>query len=303
MRFTVESWDPEFGSPMETAGNGVEAPRVDPAVETPPEKWTPRTPPATAPLTVLFVDGVRRIDARVWIQTRRGVEAGICATYAAGAVRCNREARLEAAEVERTLTAPAPEAGIITRFGDYAARAVTGEDGASLINGLREDLRVLELRVAGLSRGADLVVLDGPLTRSVGPIGAVGYIKTHQVEYLPVELRPLVARLKPGQRTPLFVTQTSWSRYSWYLRLPGGSGHPWAGVARCELPARLTVQEASRRADQVTAQLPRFASASHKEPRAPQNLYPIAGLERRLRRLLGDPRLMYRALREASVAG
>ena len=50
----------------------------------------------------------------------------------------------------------------------------------------------------------------------------------------------------------------------------------------------------------VTATLPRFASQEHKDPRAPQNLYPIAGLERALRRRLGDARLLYRSLREAS---
>ena len=39
-----------------------------------------------------------------------------------------------------------------------------------------------------------------------------------------------------------------------------------------------------------------------KDPRAPQNLYPIAGLERELRRRLGDPALLYRSLRAAAVA-
>ena len=59
---------------------------------------------------------------------------------------------------------------------------------------------------------------------------------------------------------------------------------------------------AVRLADRVTATLPRFASAPHKDPRAPENLYPIAGLERELRRRLGDPNLMYRALRVAALA-
>ena len=42
--------------------------------------------------------------------------------------------------------------------------------------------------------------------------------------------------------------------------------------------------------------MPRYASEPHKDPRAPQNLYPIGGLERELRRRLGDPDLLYRAL-------
>ncbi|MEZ5258575.1 MAG: hypothetical protein R2705_17280 [Ilumatobacteraceae bacterium] len=45
--------------------------------------------------------------------------------------------------------------------------------------------------------------------------------------------------------------------------------------------------------DLVSALLPRFASVPHKDRRAPQNLAPIAGLERQLRRRLGDPALLF----------
>jgi hypothetical protein len=55
-------------------------------------------------------------------------------------------------------------------------------------------------------------------------------------------------------------------------------------------------------ADVVAATIPRFASEPHKDARAPQNLYPIGGLERELRRRLGDPRLLYRALRIAAAS-
>ena len=53
--------------------------------------------------------------------------------------------------------------------------------------------------------------------------------------------------------------------------------------------------------DQVTL-LPPLASSPHKDPRAPQNLVPIGGLERELRRRLGDQQLLYRSLR-AAVGG
>ena len=46
--------------------------------------------------------------------------------------------------------------------------------------------------------------------------------------------------------------------------------------------------------------LPAFASEAHKDARAPQNLYPIGGLERELRHRLGDAELLYRALRAAA---
>ena len=68
------------------------------------------------------------------------------------------------------------------------------------------------------------------------------------------------------------------------------------------MAAEGTVAEAAGVADQVAATLPRFASQAHKDPRAPQNLHPIAGLERELRRRLGDPALLYRSLRAAATA-
>jgi hypothetical protein len=93
---------------------------------------------------------------------------------------------------------------------------------------------------------------------------------------------------------------TSWDRHSWYLRLPGPAGAPWSGVVRIECAADLPVSEVTRLAGLSQRSLGRFASDSYKDSRAPQNLYPIAGLERELRRRLGDPRLLYRALREAA---
>jgi hypothetical protein len=58
----------------------------------------------------------------------------------------------------------------------------------------------------------------------------------------------------------------------------------------------MALPDAITLADRVTATLPRYASESHKDPRAPQNLYPVGGLERELRRRLGDPDVLYRAL-------
>jgi hypothetical protein len=72
-------------------------------------------------------------------------------------------------------------------------------------------------------------------------------------------------------------------------------------VVRCECSADLDPVALVELASVTAALLPRFASAPHKDARAPQNLYPIAGLERDLRRRLGDARLLYRALRAAAA--
>ncbi len=62
-------------------------------------------------------------------------------------------------------------------------------------------------------------------------------------------------------------------------------------------PATVEVVELANLSQAV---LCRYASVEYKDARAPQNLYPIAGLEKELRRRLGDPRLLYRALRAAA---
>jgi hypothetical protein len=147
---------------------------------------------------------------------------------------------------------------------------------------------------------SDLLIVDGPLLGRQHLPRALGYIKSHHATYLPPELNAVVGALTPGQRTPAFLMGTSWDRHSWYLRLPGPKGAPWSGVVRIECPATLPVEEVTRLAGLSQRCLGRFASAAYKDSRAPQNLYPIAGLERELRRRLGDPQVLYRALREAA---
>ncbi|MBK8505059.1 MAG: hypothetical protein IPL46_24365 [Saprospiraceae bacterium] len=145
---------------------------------------------------------------------------------------------------------------------------------------------------------ADLIVVDGPLRGHRRIDNAVGYIKTHQVAYLPDSVASVVADLPAGCRTPIFITTTSWTRYSWYLRLPCTKSYSWAGIVRLEASNKLSVSEVVKLADQISLTLPKYASQPHKDPRAPQNLYPIGGLEKELRRRLGDPYFIYRELRK-----
>jgi hypothetical protein len=76
---------------------------------------------------------------------------------------------------------------------------------------------------------------------------------------------------------------------------------PWSGVVRLECSADLPVAEVTRLGDLTAHVLPPLASVPHKDPRAPQNLVPIGGLERELRHRLGDQQILYRALRAATM--
>jgi hypothetical protein len=287
-------------------------------VEVPESSWVPRRPaPGTTPAgSVLFVDGVRRIDARVWLTAGDGTSAqGICASYAAGAVRSEgRRAEIVEARVGRGVFARATDgfAGIDVPVGStrlrFAAVAVATEQFEQLSIRLQEAMGELEVETAeaaGDGRAADLVLVDGPLRALHRVPGTVGYIKHHEAGYGAPVVRTTLGRLEPGERTPVFGMGERFRRYSWYLRLPGagasGATYPLEGIVRCEVAARDPVDATVALADRVTVSVPRFASAAHKDPRAPQNLYPIAGLERVLRRRLGDPLVILRALRAAAA--
>lgn len=303
MRFAVEAWAPEYGSSIEAPELDTAGRAVDASIEAPAGAWAPIACAGTAPAPeVLFVDGVRRVDARVWITDADVTRPGACATVAAGVVRCDGAAEVIDARVERCLfSRPEGAESIETRHGTYELVPLA-DDGADAVNlAIHDRMTAVEKAVSeGLAgAGGALVVYDGPLRGRADP-GGVGYVKTQHVQYLEAGEHAVVGRLGDGERTPLFLIGGRFGRYSWYLRLPGPRAHPRAGIVRCEIAGRGTVADAVTAADQVTATLPRFASAPHKDSRAPQNLYPIAGLEQRLRHLLADPQLMERALRVAS---
>jgi len=306
VRFSVDPWDPTYGASVENGELEPSSADVNVEIELPADKWRPLDPPAgiELPEVILFVDGVRRVEARVWIEGDDGnSEPGICASFAAGVVRCDGTAKVVDAGVGRGLFSASPHAETITtKCGDFPARAAAGSTPEALSLALQERMAQCEVAVAERAGAgtADLIVVDGPLRGRQHLPSAIGYVKTHHVQYLPNGLNTMVAQLVPGQRTPLFTMRTAWSRHSWYVRLPGEVGSPWSGIVRCEASADLPPAEAITLAHSSAALLPRFASDSHKDPRAPQNLYPISGLERELRRRLGDPQVLYRALRSAA---
>lgn len=312
--YTVDPWDPGYGVAFseELDGGALEesSAELNLDLEMPAAHWRPVDPdPALAlPGTVLFLDGVRRIDARVWVHaTRPQPVPGIAASFAAGLVSCDGAARISAVTVERGLfTAAAEATGITARRASYPARLAAGPALEQLSLALQQRLTSAELQLALSYRAQnpaadDLLVIDGPLRGRTHLDRAVGYIKTHHVSYLPPEQAAVVSALRPGQRTPAFTMGTSWRRTSWYLQLPRTWGVPWSGIVRLECSADLPVAEVIRLGDLAARLLPPLASVPYKDPRAPQNLVPIGGLERELRHRLGDQQILYRALCAAAA--
>jgi len=303
----VEAWAPEYGNPFEADVDLADPDKIDDTVEI-EGVGEPIPGVDDGVATVAFVDGVRRVDARLTIDEPTGPIPGICGTYAVGAACWHRQVPrtdIERVRVERLAVfghgavAPVPVAGPQI---SYRSESVSGTDPEELVQRFHGAMRRAEAVLSEtLAQEGCFVVADGPIN-DLSATEKVGFIKTHRAPYLSAERIPVVASLRRGQRTPLFLIgrDGAFPRYSWYQRLadlPGG--HSWTGVVRAEVSSHLDLATARRIADRTTAVLPLVASEPQVEPRAPQNLVPIAALERRLRRHMGDPLLINRALRSA----
>ncbi|HEY7704450.1 MAG TPA: hypothetical protein VID03_06415 [Acidimicrobiia bacterium] len=304
----VESWAPDYGAPLEVSEERQAASKVDPGVEI-AGVWEPLDGDPREADEVVFVDGVRRVDARLTLDDPiHGPLPGLCGSFGVGAVRwkVGHGAAFEELQVQRLAIlggGARPELPGMPGL-DYRPEAVGSDDPAALVAFFHSRMRAAEAVLAGrLAEAGNLVFADGPINE-LRPQTLIGYVKTHRVNYLGPDLSPTISRLRAGQRTPIFLIEAEqYARYSWYLRLADlPHGHSWTGVVRCEAPASLGIDQASRLASCSAGILPRVASESYIDPRAPQNLVPIAALEKELRRRLGDPALLYRSLL-TSVAG
>ncbi|BCJ67223.1 hypothetical protein [Polymorphospora rubra] len=303
----VDAWDPSYGASFEApAGPAAQSSaQVDVGVEMPAGAWAPRSAPdgLAAPDVVLLVDGVRRNDASLWSREDDGTSyPGLAASYAAGVVRCDLRrgaAEVAGSAVRRGLFTASPTgADIVAGQIRYLLHQVSPPgELAKLPVAVQPQLTALEVDVSNAARvDGDLLIVDGPLRNRRQLPRALGYIKTQHSQYLDAREQAVVTSLRAKERSPVFRLGTAWGGWSWYLRLPGPTGAPWAGIVRVECSAELSDVEAVELADLSLVTLPRFASTPYKDPRAPQNLIPIAGLERRLRAMLGDARLLHRAL-------
>ena len=118
LRFAVDSWDPGYGTSFGIEGPPETVTTVVADVEVAADDWAPiAAPRLEPPRATLFVDGVRRIDARIWIDAPGGAgeaSMGLCASYAAGAICCCATgANLLPPEIRRGLFTVDPHASAL----------------------------------------------------------------------------------------------------------------------------------------------------------------------------------------------
>jgi len=305
---------------------------VDVTVERP--VWEAVGPAALASAAagpILFIDGVRRVEVRVIARGGGNDHYGLFGAYAVGAVRAvDGPPTLVAPRVERLLVLAGgldlgPIAVALDEHGggavEYSSHPVPETAPEAPLQGLQTAMRRAEAELARdlagepagngrrrhqielgdlapLAQGA-LIVADGPLAyleRTRTPL--VGLVKSLHRTYLEARERELLLALATGERTPIFAIMDQNRRYSWYLRLGRGgpADHPLAGIARLECGSTAGMEAAIAIADRSAPALLRCASTRERDPRSPQNLVPLGGLEALLRHRLGDSLLARRAI-------
>lgn len=308
----MDPWDPGYGMGFDAANpDEDEAAVADADVETSDWSTAKRPEPEAAEPVVAFVDGVRRIEVRLIAEEEQTRAHGLFGSYAVGSVLVDGRAAFGPMSVERSVILGSglmPEQVAVTVGRctlDFRPACDPGADPDRPLFKLQTLMREAEAALARRLAATEgvMVLVDGPLTffddNGGGPV--VGIVKRFARHYLNPEQTALLPRLDRGERTPLFALGTRQDqpvqRYAWYTRIAAmrPPWHGFAGIVRCDVGAGIGVTEAIRLADRVTATLPRYAGRV-TDPRAPQNLAPVGGLETKLRHGLGEQRLVKRAL-------
>lgn len=313
-RVRLDPWEPDYEGAIQLGGDEEQPADVDLQVEL--GSWVAVIPSVvTPPSRIFFVDGVRRIEHRILVEAEDRTLFGLLGSFAVGATRVTAQAQVVDEQVRRILAV-----GGGLELGRWEFRLPTGSATLGFdplavaenvpeapLEGLQNSMRQQEAALAeSLSASDTLVFLDGTLSFfTATKLPVVGFVKRLLRSYLPPEKAPLLRSLQVGHRTPLFlIKETRHQRYSWYTRIGSGRAidSTLTGIVRLETSSSLDVELVRRLADLSTALLPRFASSPGHDPRAPQNLYPIGGLENALRHKLGDTLVIRRAI-EAYLHG
>jgi hypothetical protein len=302
----LDPWAAEYEGSIQI-GEEAEPASVDLQVEQ--ESWTALRPGARkAAPRIAFVDGVRRIEHRVLVGEGQRTIFGLLGSFGVGAVHVDGAARVGHEMLGRVLVTGGglkqdPFVAYVLGGNPlrFEPRSEPENDPAVPVQGLQKAMRQSEAGLAErLSAEVDVVFLDGPLTflTPAARGSVVGFVKRQLRTYLEPQAHALLPKLETGERTPLFLIAGKDPRYSWYVRIAKGRSIESAltGVVRLEAPAARGKNEAKALADLSAREMPRFASDSARDPRAPQNLYPIGGLEARLKHRLGDPTVVRRAI-------
>lgn len=306
----LDPWAAEYGGELPFETDAAESTEdVDLDIERPADAWSAVTPVGgELPATVVFVDGVRRVEGRLLARRDQRLIHGVIGSYGVGAVRVEDGRAACCYEQIGHLAVLGcgerlPGAFDLGSALIYQPASSPRDDAEGPPLVVFEAMRAAEGELARrcAAEAATLVIADGPLTFGEASRGhALGFVKRFFKLYVGSSQVAVLASLGVGSRSPLFHIRggTRFGRFSWFTRLASRlpiDAH-LTGLARLEIADVVGFETARSLADAVTVLLPRFVPSRGRDPRAPQNLLPIGALEAHLRRRLGDPRVIRRRL-------
>ena len=307
MRIALEPWGSDYASQaidgFEEDNSSVQASAEQ--VEEGP--WEPKTPSLDfPPQEIAVVDGALRVDYFASVIEGEQYSPALFCSYAAGAAVLSEKVEITETQVHRLFIVGNNLSGqdIPIKAGNVSEVPILYKGISSSEqprNVLMKKMRQTEAEVVEKLAGPEkLILADGNLTliRSSSPV--VGVIKDIQRLYLSPQKASILEELKPRQRTPLIQRQ-GYEVFTCFFRLsePGPLQHILSGLVRLEIKTELGVSKASQILDQACVRIFGIASHAPKDPRAPQNLVPIGGLERKLRHKLGDLQIVRRGIMKA----
>ncbi len=305
----LDPWQVEYGAEVTAIDHVSDPEAVDLEVEHPLKDWQPIHPgEVPAPDRIFFVDGVRRLEARVVVRDDDGYVFGGFGSYGVGATEVKDGhasfAVLGADHIVATGAGLRLDEDVALRPGLlYRAVSTQSREEDGPLRAIHSEMRIAEERLGRqLAAEADaLVITDGPLSfEEATPGDVVGYVKRVMELYLSGEALAVLEKLPAASRTPIFSIRASkrFARYAWFQRLeaPRPGDADYSGIVRLEVSEVVGLETARKLADACTRLIPRFRGKRGLHARGPQNLIPIGALEQRLRRELGDPRLLRRLI-------
>jgi len=317
IRLRLDPWPGDYDGALQIEEfDQTQTAEIDTEVETTSWSAIPSLPDCGRPSQIAFIDGVRRIDARVLGESSSGQPVyGMFGSMAAGVVEVEgNQASFKQVAVRRYLILGSNESGsaealqignVLVTFESYST--VDSAPNAPM-QALQNLMRSEEVSLAEQMEGSGACVFaDGPLSYFSGvKHQTIGVIKRLYQPYIPGPQFALLSQLQLGERTPVFaIRDGKYDRYAWYLRLarPRPMDYGVAGVVRLEVRSGIGVEKAIDLANTSAGCLPKFASDSTRDPRSPQNLAPIGALEQELRRRLGDAITIRRCIEKRLFEG
>ena len=317
MKLRLDPWATEYNTAYYADEVAQVTPdHIDPYVEH--EIWKAVTP-IPNDLTwdkLLFIDGSRRIEARLLLENdQEQIAFGAMGTYAIGVVNCcpkqSRQASIYEAHIKRICALSSghrmenfaiPSLGKQMGRLQYEVVSSNYREAEAVIMKLQEVMLDEESRVASYLAQEEntLIICDGQRPHLSQDSNVIGYLKTIHDTRLTREHLAIVRLLEQGQRSPIYKISFKDSfYYEWFLRLR--DPRPWfyslAGMVRIQAYGEI-LSDVIELANWTCLNLPKFASKQHQDPRAPQQLLPIRALEHELKRRMGNPQIIRRRITE-----